>query len=193
MHYSKTLPLHVQYAGDWYQTWETPVAFVAEGNTCTRAQYGSFEQGVNNVSVYNIGSDADGSISDICGWAQPVDPLSPTGELEVHFFSGSGPYLVLETDYENYVSGYSCTNHTLGFHDQTAWILTREQNPSQDIVSQKPLSIQPHIFVKKLLFKVDKAFDVFERNNLIFNDWYSVPQSDECVYDISPSCKDRWP
>ena len=127
------------------------MAFVAEGNTCTRAHYGSFEQGLNNVSVYNIGVDADGSISDICGWAQPADPLNPTGELEVHFFSGSGPYLVLETDYENYVSGYSCTNHTLGFHDQTAWILTREQNPSQEIVSQKPLLIQPNIFGKRLL------------------------------------------
>ena len=69
--YSKILlSLRVQYAGDWYQTWETPVAFVAEGNACTRAQYGSFEQGLNNVSVYNIGVDADGSISDICGWAQ---------------------------------------------------------------------------------------------------------------------------
>ena len=134
---------HIKYAGDWYQTWETPVAFVPEGNTCTRAQYGSFEQGINNVSVYNGGLDVDGTFSDICGWAQPVDPLNPTGELTVHFYGGSGPYLVLETDYDNFVSGYSCSNHTLGFHDQTAWILTRDQNPSQEIVRQT-LLIENH-------------------------------------------------
>ena len=76
------MSIQIKYAGDWYQTWETPVAFVPEGNTCTRAQYGSFDQGVNNVSVYNIGINADGSISDICGWAQPVDPLNPTGMVD---------------------------------------------------------------------------------------------------------------
>ena len=37
------------------------------------------------------------------------------------------------------------------------------------------------------------AFEVFERNGLIFDDWYPVPQSDDCVNDMTPSCKDEWP
>ena len=42
-------------------------------------------------------------------------------------------------------------------------------------------------------FQVEKAFEVFERLGLIFDDWYPVLQSDDCVNDMTPSCKDEWP
>ena len=43
------------------------------------------------------------------------------------------------------------------------------------------------------VFQIDRAFDVFDKNDLSFDDWEELPQSDDCVNDNSPSCKDEWP
>ena len=135
----------VQFTGDWYTAWKTPVPYMPDGYSCTRAQYGSFEQGVNNISVYNSGINPDGSFGDTCGWAQPVTPEDPTGELKVYFSTlpeGSA-YWVLETDYDSYASGYACTNRTVDnlgddniVRKNSAWILTRDRNPPQELVSR---------------------------------------------------------
>ena len=37
---------------------------------------------------------------------------------------------------------------------------------------------------------MEKAFDVFTRNNLTDLDWYPLIHTEECVYDISPACND---
>ena len=47
-------------------------------------------------------------------------------------------------------------------------------------------------FLYLLPFQIDKAFEVFESNGLIFDDWYPIAHFDDCVYDRSPSCKDNW-
>ena len=41
--------------------------------------------------------------------------------------------------------------------------------------------------------QVDMAFEVFERNDLIFDDWYQITQRDDCLNDPIPSCKEEWP
>ena len=174
-----------------------------DGYSCTRAQYGSFEQGVNNISVYNSGINPDGSFGDTCGWAQPVTPETPTGELKVYFSTipeGSA-YWVLETDYERYASGYACTNHTLDnlgedtkyVRMNSAWILTRERNPTQELVSTLMILLENLRWIVLLFLQIDQALEVFDRNGLSFDDWEELPQSDECVNDNSPSCKDTWP
>ena len=137
--------MFLQYTGDWYTQWTTPVPYIPEGYECSRAQYGSFEQGANNISVYNSGIQPDASgPSATCGWAQPVTPEDPTGELKVYFSTipeGSA-YWVLETDYDTYASGYACTNRTVDnlgddvkyVRKNSAWILTRDRNPPQELV-----------------------------------------------------------
>merc|ERR1712012_1394672 len=80
---------------------------------------------------------------------------------------------ILDTDYDSFSVTYSCENHPLELsHKKTASIDTRDPNPSQETI--------------------DKAFEVFESNGLIFDDWYPIAHSDDCVYDRSPSCKDNW-
>ena len=51
-------------------------------------------------------------------------------------FPGCGLYWILDTDYENYASVYSCVDgDILGVRSVFAWLLTREQIPSQETVS----------------------------------------------------------
>ena len=131
-----------QFTGDWYTAWKTPVPYMPDGYSCTRAQYGSFEQGINNISVYNSGINPDGTFGDTCGWAQPVTPLNATGELKVYFYGNEGSaYWILDTDYDTYASGYACTNRTVDglgedkiVRKNSAWILTRDRNPPQELV-----------------------------------------------------------
>ena len=89
-------------------------------------------QGVNNISFYNTDIGPDGAFDEICGWAQPVDPANPTGELEVHFSGASEakPDWVLDTDYDNFASGYQCQNGNVG----SAYIRTRVRTPSIETV-----------------------------------------------------------
>ena len=133
-----------QYTGDWFTQWTTPVPYIPEGYECSRAQYGTFEQGTYNVSVFNSGIRPDSSDpTGTCGWAQPVDPQNPTGELSVYFatYPEGSPYWVLDTDYETFASGYACTNITLDhpgeawhLHRQSAWILTRDRVAANETV-----------------------------------------------------------
>ena len=148
--------------GDWYAYATVPGFFQPEGVSCQRAQYGLLPNGT--VSVYNVQTTAAGELDDICGYALQVclrllitchktrnehtrlrnsiqeDPALP-GELCVYFvqgevtFPGCGLYWILDTDYENYASVYSCVDgDILGVRSVFAWLLTREQIPSQETV-----------------------------------------------------------
>ena len=39
-------------------------------------------------------------------------------------------------------------------------------------------------------FQIEKAFEVYTRNNLTELEWYPLMHYEDCVYDISPSCSD---
>jgi len=160
-----------RYLGNWYAQWETPMPYATEDNTCTGYQYGA--RGENDINLYIISTLRDGRISDVCGWLEPVDSENPTGDLYIHMGSAVDPGWILDTDYDSFSVTYSCENHPLELsHKKTASIDTRDPNPSQETI--------------------DKAFEVFESNGLIFDDWYPIAHSDDCVYDRSPSCKDNW-
>ena len=125
-----------QYLGSWYAQWETPMPYATEDNTCTGYQYGSRSGGENNINLYIISTYPDRSISDVCGWIEPVDPANPTGDLYYHMGSAVDSGWILDTDYDTFSVSYSCENHPLGLtHKKTASIDTRDPNPSQDTVS----------------------------------------------------------
>nr|CAH0104873.1 unnamed protein product [Daphnia galeata] len=97
------------------------------------------------------------SKSVVTGTARQLE--APNGKLGVTFASipfapVDAPYWVLGTDYTSYSVVWSCTNKKGNlFNSQIAWILTRAQFPSQNIIdtalavlaangiSQNPLSI----------------------------------------------------
>ena len=123
----------LQYLGDWYAQLTVEAPFNPEGVRCTRVQYGLFDNGT--ISVYNTGTLSDGSFDEICGWAEQADPDNAPGDLIVYFFGNPGDYWILDTDFESYTAVYSCADTPLGTRFELAWILTREQNPSDETVN----------------------------------------------------------
>ena len=87
--------------------------------------------------MYNTGTLADGSFDEICGWAEQADPENAPGDLIVYFYGNPGDYWILDTDFETYTAVYSCADAPLGTRFELAWILTREQNPSDETVNKK--------------------------------------------------------
>merc|ERR1712156_1173621 len=51
-----------RYIGDWYSQFFTSMPFGSEDITCSRSQYGIFEQGVNNISLFLSSNEPDGSL-----------------------------------------------------------------------------------------------------------------------------------
>ena len=112
--------------------------FGSEDITCSRSQYGIFEQGVNNISLFLSSNDPDGSYVYVCGWAQPANPLNPNGDIDLYMGSEPTPEWIIDTDYETFVSTYTCVERnifTLKYHWQAGSIYTRDPNPSQETVS----------------------------------------------------------
>lgn len=128
-----------QYLGDWYTQQVIYASYVLPTDSCSRAQYGSFDNGT--VSVYNIGTTISGTFDQACGWAAQADPEGPPGELEVNFGGFGGPYWVLDTDYESFAAVYSCLDGPIGaVKNENAFILTRDTFPSDETVSCNLLS-----------------------------------------------------
>ena len=124
-----------QYLGDWYTQYTIPATFSPEGlSSCTRAQYGSFENGT--ISVYNIGSGPFGNFkSEICGWAEQADPENAPGDLIVYFYGNPGDYWILDTDFETFSAVYNCNDGPSGdTRFELAYILTRDIYPSDETV-----------------------------------------------------------
>ena len=116
------------------------------------------------VSVRNVAVKPDGeTFQEICGYADVPDPNYPA-ELQVHFpFSPTGDYWILDTDYDNYVSIYSCQDTFGLFKIEFAWILVRDpDNVPQEIR--------------------DKAMEAFTKQNLATNEFEEVV-NDGCTYE----------
>jgi len=56
-------------------------------------------------------------------------------DLQVHFpFTPAGDYWLLDTDYTGYAIVYTCSDVLGLFKSEFAWLLTREKNPSEEVV-----------------------------------------------------------
>jgi len=141
------------YLGKWYEFERFATAF--EGFTgCVQAIYSPKDDG--SVKVHNTGWYPSGKISDIVGTAEVVGP----GQLTVQFpGSPKGDYNVLETDYENFASIYSCTSIAL-VRVQYAWVLTRERQISDEVLN--------------------RAHKAFTDNGIDVNNFWRTYQGEKC-------------
>ncbi len=115
-----------RYAGQWYEIERIPNSFQGELSN-VKATYTARADG--NITVYNEGTFANGSASNITGVAIPVS--LPRAILKVSFFP---PFF---SDY--YVIGLDKTNysHALvgGPVPEILWILSREPTLSESIIN----------------------------------------------------------
>merc|ERR1712041_22057 len=127
------------YLGQWYEysnvfEWYQDLPFVGR---CVRATYtDEGEIGVLNEFVMNV--TGYGNIKGNARFANPDDP-----EVRAELIVGFGPfqtdhanYNVIETDYTTYSVVYTCSPFLKIFRQESLWLLTREQVPTEETVQQ---------------------------------------------------------
>ncbi|XP_049791358.1 uncharacterized protein LOC126198795 [Schistocerca nitens] len=136
-----------KYQGVWYEIARLGEAPFEEGGQCITAEY--TVAGDNNVTVHNrLFSTAAGAFNDIIGWAEWDDPGSGEAKFTVHFpgvpgllfyvLTVTGPYWVLDTDYESYSIVWACrepTNETSNI-TENSWVLSRTSDMSEELTQQ---------------------------------------------------------
>ena len=122
-------------------------------------------KGYGNVSVRNVAITPNGTFDEACGYAEAVDMGPPAiGEFTVYFpYGGSGDYWILDTDYENFASIYSCMDDTIWGKIEQAWILVRD-----------PANVTSEVMMK--------AFNAYTSQNLTVTDFLEVSH-ENCTYE----------
>lgn len=132
-----------RYLGKWHGYSKYPTRGFARNN-CSTVFYsdGTVPGGLPTVNVINRGySEMTGVYSRAVGTAVAPNPAIPAS-LIVSFASSGRPvgtapnYNVIGTDYENYALVYSCRQRSPNQKVELLFVLTRERQPSQEVVDQ---------------------------------------------------------
>ncbi|XP_023332463.1 apolipoprotein D isoform X1 [Eurytemora carolleeae] len=129
-----------RYLGVWYE-YSSVFELFSIGARCVRATYSDL--GNNTLRVFNEQVNYyTGNYGNLEGYAKPANETSDIAEFIVIFpdIPGGGRktapnYNVVKTDYESYAVVYNCNQYPL-IKTESLWLLTREQNPSQELVEQ---------------------------------------------------------
>ncbi|XP_023019743.2 apolipoprotein D [Leptinotarsa decemlineata] len=145
-----------KYLGKWYEQEKYPTIFEI-GGKCVTAEYSANPNGT--VKVFNKQINIlTGNPSSIIGNAR-LDSDSGEAKLLVRFpsvpFQLDAPYWVLDTDYRKYSVVWSCFE--LGpFSARVVWILTRDRQPSRDIMEKAYGVLKRQNVSKAFLMKNDQ-------------------------------------
>ena len=165
------------YTGLWYEQRRDKECRYESG-ICDTAHYSLKDDG--NIRVRNNDANPEtGAWTGGEGYAFQVDPSKDDGYLKVKFvpFVPAGDYKVLSTDYDNYTVIYGCSGLPgLKYNTEYVWILTKEVNPTDDIIQT--------------------ALDVVATKIPLYDMTYLVPTPQgkgvlstggDCDYDIAPN------
>ncbi|XP_037811924.1 apolipoprotein D-like [Lucilia sericata] len=139
-----------RYMGTWYEYSKYPFIFEV-GQKCQQAVYkdeGNSTISVVNTGVYVIINKPNSAV----GSAKVLGP----GQLAVEFRNqqvDTPNYLVLGTDYDNWVVVYSCKNISSYGHAKLLWILTRQRQPTEEAISAAKRVIQENKLSETFLIK----------------------------------------
>ncbi len=149
-----------------------------------------YESGICNTAAYSLRDDGDIRVrnneldADTEEWgggtgkAFVVDPSKDEGYLKVKFvpFVPAGDYKILETDYENYTVLYTCMGLPGVYNIEYVWILTREVNPSDEVMQQA---------LDVVAAKVPK-YDITYLHQTAQGK-RALPSGNDCPYDSAPN------
>ena len=127
-----------RYLGLWYEARrDADCRFEATNGICNTAQYSLRDDGdirVVNDEWEDDTSEWGGGV----GKAFQVNPDDNDGYLKVKFgpFIPAGDYKVVETDYDSYTVIYTCTGLGGFYNIEYVWILTRDAQPSQEVLDK---------------------------------------------------------
>lgn len=112
-----------KFLGQWYEATGT---YGEPGTDCDRIDYEPV-MGSVWISIENVAVLPDGRFSQACGW---MTANEKPGQYIAYFPEvPKKPYIILDTDYDNWAAGYSCsTDDDLPL--EFAWVITREPHPS---------------------------------------------------------------
>ncbi|XP_043270764.1 apolipoprotein D-like [Venturia canescens] len=125
-----------KFLGRWYEAEKFFVIFEAFGK-CITADYTAGQNGTMNMVNRQISTVTRGS-SSVGGIVYTPDASQPgklKALLNIGLFHPETDFWVLGTDYQKYAIIYTCVNLHLA-NLQFAWILTRERNPPDSVITQ---------------------------------------------------------
>lgn len=90
-----------------------------------------------------------------------VATIESPGKLNVRFPSMpvnvKAPYWVIGTDYDSYAVVYSCSDVGIIFSARTVWILTRDRNPSLEVLQKGYQVLEMNRISKAYLMRTDQT------------------------------------
>ncbi|XP_027233275.2 crustacyanin-C1 subunit [Penaeus vannamei] len=122
-------PNHPSFAGVWYEIalTENPYQLLEK---CVRNEY-AFDG--TKFKARSTGIAGDGTMMNRNGQILPM----PLGEphLSVDYEeSWIAPYVILDTDYENFACVYSCTEYNFGYYSDFSFIFSRSPSLSDKYI-----------------------------------------------------------
>ncbi|CAL4068565.1 unnamed protein product [Meganyctiphanes norvegica] len=136
--WAKQVPNHAKYAGRWYEVARSENAFQLV-KSCTKSEL-SYDGPGFGFRHITTGKDANGFSIRRDGVTFPftTGANTETPHLSIQFDQPSfaAPYVILDTDYNNYSCIYSCTDYNGNFVSDFLFVWSRNQQISQDYMNR---------------------------------------------------------
>ncbi|XP_065356951.1 apolipoprotein D-like [Calliphora vicina] len=183
-----------RYMGTWYEYSKYPFIFEV-GQKCQQAVYkniGNDTVSVVNTGIYVIINKPNSAV----GSAKVLAP----GQLAVEFRNqkvDTANYLVLGTDYDNWVVVYSCRNISSYGHAKLLWILTRQRLPSDEAILAAKQVIKDNKLSETFLIKSTQTdcpnilYANGEDDQIAEASFSSTTSDDQTTLDFSSTSTER--